>query len=85
MFVFTKYDKLTEMIESNWVDVDREYCPADVEAEAKNYLLVHCVRPIQNFTLQGFTYIAVSSEFTVLKGFVFDSCRLQHRFVTRTN
>lgn len=67
MFVFTKYDKLTEMIESNWVDARRDYTDTDIETEAKKYLLSHCVGPIKNFTLQEFTYIAVSSKFTVLR------------------
>ncbi|KAL4065553.1 hypothetical protein V8B97DRAFT_1875211, partial [Scleroderma yunnanense] len=63
VFVFTKYDKLTEMIESNWVDSRRDYNPADIEAEAKKYLVTHCVQPIQNLTSEPVDpYIAVSTK-----------------------
>ncbi|KIM64407.1 hypothetical protein SCLCIDRAFT_1213244 [Scleroderma citrinum Foug A] len=63
VFVFTKYDTLTEIIESNWVDQQRDYSDKDVEVEAKKYLLSHCVTPIQNLTSErDFPYIAVSTK-----------------------
>ncbi|KAG6334348.1 hypothetical protein ID866_4739 [Astraeus odoratus] len=63
VFVFTKYDKLADEIESRWVDAGRDYTNADVDSEAQRYLEEKCVKRICQLTgEQDPLYIAVSTK-----------------------
>ncbi|KIM61818.1 hypothetical protein SCLCIDRAFT_856516 [Scleroderma citrinum Foug A] len=63
IFVFTKYDKLTEHVERRWILSRTNYTQTDVDLEADQYLQQHCIQPIQDLTKQSdIPYIAVSSR-----------------------
>ncbi|KAG6329704.1 hypothetical protein ID866_9384, partial [Astraeus odoratus] len=63
VFVFTKYDRLTDYIESKWVDEERNYTSEDVDLEAERYLKEKCIQRIQAVTgEQDIGYVAVSSK-----------------------
>ncbi|KAL4065486.1 hypothetical protein V8B97DRAFT_1162800 [Scleroderma yunnanense] len=63
IFVFTKYDKLTDEIEGKWVEEGKEFTEEQVGLEAEQYLKQHCVERIQKLTGQSnIHYIAVSSK-----------------------
>ncbi|KAL4065585.1 hypothetical protein V8B97DRAFT_2070717, partial [Scleroderma yunnanense] len=50
VFVFTKYDKLVDAIESKWEDEGKEYSESDVEIAAEQYLKKHCIERIEQLT-----------------------------------
>lgn len=63
IFVFTKYDMLTELIETRWVDDRKEYTQDDVESAAAKYIQVHCISPIKRITQEEcIPFIAVSAK-----------------------
>lgn len=63
IFVFTKYDMLTELIETKWVDDRKEYTQEDVEKAAAKYIQDHCINPIQRITQERhIPFITVSTK-----------------------
>ncbi|KAG6334821.1 hypothetical protein ID866_4273 [Astraeus odoratus] len=63
IFVFTKYDILTDFIERNWVDEGKTYTAQDVEVAAEQYLRKHCTGPIERVTgVRNIHYLAVSTK-----------------------
>ncbi|KAL4077788.1 hypothetical protein J3A83DRAFT_4156097 [Scleroderma citrinum] len=63
IFVFTKYDMLTEDIERRWVLEKKDYTEEQLDSEADKYLKQRCIKRIQELTGQNdIPYIAVSSK-----------------------
>ncbi|KAL4077780.1 hypothetical protein J3A83DRAFT_1663014 [Scleroderma citrinum] len=63
IFVFTKYDMLTEDIERRWVLKKKDYTEEQLDSAADQYLKQSCVKRIQELTGQkNIPYIAVSSK-----------------------
>ncbi|KAL4063061.1 hypothetical protein V8B97DRAFT_2087741 [Scleroderma yunnanense] len=63
IFVFTKYDMLTEAIERRWVLEKKDYTEEQLNLEADQYLKQHYIKCIQELTgRNNIPYIAVSSS-----------------------
>ncbi|KAG6331386.1 hypothetical protein ID866_7703 [Astraeus odoratus] len=63
IFVFTKYDTLTEMIEREWVDAQKTYEDETVDTEANRHLQEKCIPRIRGLTGEvNIPYIAVSTR-----------------------
>lgn len=63
VFVFTKYDKLVDAIESRWEEEGREYLESDVEVAAAEYLKKHCIECIERLTGEhNIPYLVVSTR-----------------------
>ncbi|KAG6331385.1 hypothetical protein ID866_7702 [Astraeus odoratus] len=63
IYVFTKYDMLTEAIENEWAEHKTDYEIEDVDTEADRCLRERCIPRIQDLTREDHVpYIAVSTR-----------------------